>query len=402
MSVASSQTEDKPIIEADLGENGGPVAFSSLSEASKWIDEEVEKWERFQFNTEHSNPFSGMMERQLRLPRQIQKKLALLLFAGARVDGQPKDFEAIVRLFERYADFDSLCAKSPLGEAILAMLHNRQPLSAVGGLASVLGIPAHESVGSKRLADAHLSAVLSGYALGRSINVIRRSDLPEHQFRMEKQLARLNDIVGQAERSGNELGATTLRSSRDLDEALKSQSSKSDEALAAARKQWESQRVAFEHQLHLRAPASYWRERASSTQSFALWALAGFVVLALIVIAVIVRYGPGFLERLAATGETVHFATLALVSVPALTALWILRHVARLFVTNLERSSDAKFRATMATTFLALTKEGATEVSAEERLLVLEALFRSPAPDPADDGHWGGLAELLTRRKSQI
>ena len=130
-------------------------------------------------------------------------------------------------------------------------------------------------------------------------------------------------------------------------------------------------------------------------------ALAGFVSLALIVIAVTVQFGPGFLERLATTGETVHFATLALVSVPALTALWILRHVARLFVTNLERSSDAKFRATMATTFLALTKEDATEVSAEERLLVLEALFRSPAPDPADDGHWGGLAELLTRRKSQ-
>ena len=401
MIVASSHTEDKPIIEADLGENGGPVAFSSLSEADKWLDEEVEKWTKFQSDTDDFNPFSGMMERQLRLPRQIKKKLLELSLAGFRGHRQPKDFEAVARLFESYADFDSLCARTPLGAAILAMPRNRQPLSSVGGLASVLGIPALEAVGSRRLEDSQLAMVLSGYALGRSINIIRPSDLPEHQFRMEKQLARLNDIVGRAERSGNELGATTLRSSRDLDEALKSQSSKSDEALAAARKQWESQRVAFEHQLHLRAPASYWRERASSTQSFAMWALAGFVVLALIVIAVTVRYGPGFLERLAATGETVHFATLALVSVPALTALWILRHVARLFVTNLERSSDAKFRATMATTFLALTKEDATEVSAEERLLVLEALFRSPAPDPADDGHWGGLAELLTRRKSQ-
>ena len=399
MSIASSQPEGEWFIEANLGKNGGPIAFSSFSEASDWIDEEVKKWQDFQVITNRLNPFSGMMERQLRLPQQIKAKLHELLYGG--IHDQSKGIQAINQLFKRYADFESLCAKSPLGEAILPMPHNRQPLSAVGGLAGILGIPAHESLGSKALGDSQLAMVLSGYALGRSINVLRRSDLPEHQLRMEEQLSQLNDIVGEAGQSRDALGAAVVRSNREFDEALESQQSKSDQARASAQEQWDSLRAAFEQELHLRAPATYWRERASSTQSFAMCALAVFVILALMVIAVVVQFGPGFLERLAATEETVHFATLALISIPALTALWILRHVARLFVTNLERSSDAKFRATMATTFLALTKEGATEVSTEERLLVLEALFRPPAPDPADDGHWGGLAELLTRRKPQ-
>ena len=55
----------------------------------------------------------------------------------------------------------------------------------------------------------------------------------------------------------------------------------------------------------------------------------------------------------------------------------------------------------MATTFLALTREGAATVDQHERLLILEALFRPPTPAPPDEGHWGGLSELLTRRSSQ-
>ena len=94
------------------------------------------------------------------------------------------------------------------------------------------------------------------------------------------------------------------------------------------------------------------------------------------------------------------FTTLALVSIPALTALWGLKHIARLFVTNIERSADARLRETMTTTFLALTKGGAATVDRHERLLILEALFRPPAPAPSDDGHWSGLSALLSRRSS--
>ena len=111
------------------------------------------------------------------------------------------------------------------------------------------------------------------------------------------------------------------------------------------------------------------------------------------------QYGPDLLARVATIANVDSFGTLAMLSIPTLTVLWVLRQIARLFVTNLESSADAKMRETMATTYLALAKEGTGSVTEKERLMVLEALFRPPAPHNADDGHFGGALEILTRRK---
>ena len=389
MSADGPRVDDNVIIKADLGENGGSVEFGSLREAKEWIDEETQQWERFANEIHYANPFSSLMDRQLRLPQEIKKSLEGRL----RIEpyDQSTEFHEIEELFERYADFDSVCSTSPVGAAILEMRRSGgHPLLGVGALASILGIPAIEALVSKQLDHSHLHFVLAGYGLGRSINVVRRSELPEHKFRMDEQLTRLEGIVENARQHKNEFDDVLIRAKTE-----------SKQAIASARQEWDSLRAAFEQELHLRAPAAYWRERASSARFAAGLSLVGFSVLAAAFIAAIVVFGPTFLQDLAATGDTIYFATLALVSLPALTALWVLRHVARLFVTNLERSSDARFRETMTTTFLALTKDGTVEASAEERLLVLEALFRSPAPAQTDDGHWGGLSELLTKRRSE-
>ena len=169
----------------------------------------------------------------------------------------------------------------------------------------------------------------------------------------------------------------------------------------SAKDQWEKLRTTFDIQLRLEAPASYWGKEAKRTYEAAMGSLILFASIALVIIGILVGYGPSFLEELANIKDGGGYASVALISIPALTALWILRHVARLFVTNLERSNDAKVRETMATTFLALTKEGASIAEEKERLLVLEALFRPPGAKQTDDGHFGGALELLTRRDGQ-
>ena len=398
MSTAGPQVKDQVLIKADLGENGGSVAFGSVGEAKEWIDQEIQQWERFANDIHYVNPFSGLMDRQLRLPQEIKTCLERML--RAEMFQPTTEFQEIEELFERYADFDSVCSKSPIGAAILKMRRSGgQSLLGIGGLASILGIPAREALVSKQLDHSHLHLVLSGYALGGSANVVRRSDLPEHKFRMGEQFTRLDGIIEDAGRDKDKLGALLTRSTRDVDEALAGVKTKSDQAIVSAQQEWDTLRAAFEQELQLRAPATYWREQARSAYVASLSSLAAFTLLAGGFIVAVVGFGPWFLEQLTLTGGTTHFGTLALVSLPALTALWVMRHVARLFVTNLERGSDARYRETMTTTFLALTKDGTVEASAEERLLVLEALFRSPAPAPTDDGHWGGLSELLTRRK---
>ena len=129
--------------------------------------------------------------------------------------------------------------------------------------------------------------------------------------------------------------------------------------------------------------------------------LGAFVALAAGFIWVVVEHGPQFLEELPNPEDIGNFGTLTMVSIPALTALWILRHFGRLFVTNFECSGDARMRQTMATTFLALTKEGTEAVTQEERLMVLQALFRAPAESKGDEGHFGSPLDILSRKNPQ-
>ena len=399
MNTDNSQIDDKRIIEVDLGDNGGRLVFHSLEKATEWVNREIEVWTRFQNQLSRGPTIPEIFQRQFQLPRRISAALQ----NAAAVQGKEKDaaLKSVEDQFKRYADYASICSVSPIGTEILAMLQLKQPLLAMGALASNLGIPAiglARDWGSK---EGELGVILSGYTLGRTPNVMHRSELPEHRYRMEDQLRRFDETVRQTERVQEELKSTGTGMIEDSSRVLAKEETDWATFTKTARDEWETLRQTFESQLRLEAPATYWRERAAITSAAARRWLAAFSAMALAVIVVVVVLGPEFLQHVSASNGAGHFTTLAFLSIPALTALWVLKHVARLFVTNVERGADAKLRETMATTFLALTKEGAATVDRHERLLILEALFRPPAPAPADDGHWGGLSELLTRRGSQ-
>ena len=47
MDTDSPQAEAHSIIKANLGENGGHVAFASIEEAKGWVERETRTWRRF-------------------------------------------------------------------------------------------------------------------------------------------------------------------------------------------------------------------------------------------------------------------------------------------------------------------------------------------------------------------
>ena len=399
MNTDSSQIEDKPIIEADLGENGGHVAFRSLEEAKNWIENEILQWETFRGQVQNSSVLAYVLQRQLELPLTIKDSLAAA--RSAENGERDSSIRHIGDLFGHYADYRSVCAKSAVGEMILTLPLYGFSLFAIGGLASILGMPAHDLLQTRSFEEAQFAIVLSGYAMGRSINVVRRSDLPRYIVRTERQLNSLQFAVKAAEEELDRFRKAEAEIRDEISEGWEKQKSDWGEFHGSAEHRWETLKATFEEDLHLRAPATYWHRRSKLAFRAWLGSLVVFLLGAAAIVGVAVVFGPAFLQELASVEGSGHFAILAFVSIPALTALWALRHVARLFVTNLERSGDAKLRETMATTFLALAKEGATEVDRDERLMILQALFRPPNPAPADDGHFGGALEILTRRSSQ-
>lgn len=391
------QVQCEPVIEADLGENGGKVSFASIQDAREWAEQERTRWQKFSTQIEVGRLAQNVLDHQLELPTRITD--ALNEAEQTPPSDQPKALQDIKELFERYADYGSLCSKSPLGERILNGNWRRHGFVKIGGLASVLGIPAEEILDSGQGDDHQSAMILSGYAIGRMRNVVKRSDVADLQSRLDEQLAKMTAIVEGAEKEREEITNHGKRVTDELDQQHEAQQSQWNELHTTADNEWQSLRRTFEQQLGLEAPATYWKRRARWTFWAAIASLIGFSALAVLLISLIVKFGPGFLANLAQHKDIGDFATLTVISIPALTALWILRHIGRLFVTNFERSGDAMMRQTMATTFLALTKEGTEKVSTEERLMILEALFRAPARSKGDDGHFGGALEILTRQK---
>ena len=395
MDTDSLQAEANSMIKANLGENGGHVAFASIEEARAWVERETRTWQGFLTGLQVGTRAGIVRERQLELPTKIRDSLSDA--EQTKPGDQPQALQRIEELFERYADYGSLCSRSRLGEFILAGHPSHSPLEKIGGLASVLGIPAEEFLEPSQADHQQLPQILSGYAIGRMRNVVKRSDIAELQVRLDQQLAKMAAIVAQAEDEREEVSKRAGAACDELDRQQTTRQEEWTEFHDSAKHTWEGIRTAFEEQLHVQAPATYWRERAEKTSVEAQGFLIIFVVMAILFIGAIVVVGPTLLERLAGIEEIGGFSVLAVLSFPALTGLWILRHFARLFVTSHESSTDAKLRQTMTTTFLALTKEGAGSVSKEERLLVLQALFRAPPPNKGEDGHLGALLEIFRK-----
>ena len=400
MDADNSQTHSKPVIEADLGANGGKVSFYTIEQASQWIDKEIMRWQNF-LSAEEVNESSFIIkqldieQRQLRLPRKIKQRLDYA--RSADHDEQSVAFREIAELFESYKEYRSLCSRTSAGEEIIQTSVLEDPDArylAYGGLLGMLQVPMGDILEIMRKGGPFVSrmynGILWGYTTWRTVNFLEKPDIME-------QMDRFDAVIRQAEERAkqvNEDGTTIKEESATILKNLQSDWSEFREAAEKERKGLEK---AFEEHMRLHAPATYWRDRADSATRATKWALAAFSFVALAIVGLFIAFGPELLERLAAVEGAGSLAPLALVSIPALIALWGLRHAARLFVANFDRGADARMRETMATTFLALTREGGG-VEREERLLVLEALFRPPVGAGTDDGHFGGVFEVLARR----
>lgn len=398
MDSESAQVDDNPLISVNLGDNGGELSFGSIKDAQAWIDQEITEWKSLPSGLHLGGAPRQIVAWQLQLPAEIER--ALVEARDYEDAGEAVVALRIQHLFDRYAEHGSVYSQSEIGKTIRNFKDSGSGAVALGVLTGALGISAAKIQALPNVNEETLVALLAGRAIGTTFDVVKRSDLPEHQSRMDEQLGALDDLVKQAKHDRTSLTEQGKAANAEVSEYVENQRETWDRFLRHGRDEYEALKRAYEEQLRLQAPAAYWRERAEVTSLAAKRALGFFAMGAIFVAGAVSNFGPDLLARLAEIGAVDSLGTLAVLSIPALAGLWVLRQIARLFVTNLESSADAKMRETMATTYLALTREGTGSVGDKERLMVLEALFRPPAAHKGDDGHFGGALEILTRRNS--
>lgn len=153
--------------------------------------------------------------------------------------------------------------------------------------------------------------------------------------------------------------------------------------------------------------AQHWSDRSNIATKQALGCLAILAVAAVAILYFGFRIGSQIFAAAEASKDILTYlskeaAPMALSFAPfavlvAIPVIWLFRHLSRLFIENLADSRDASLRATMAEAYIALNNNQLLKPTKEERAVILSALFRAGASQPADEGVPLPLIELLKK-----
>lgn len=154
----------------------------------------------------------------------------------------------------------------------------------------------------------------------------------------------------------------------------------------------------YGEKLRLEAPATYWEAVGREARNRSWMWLAGFCAAVAVPVGATICLWSPFSAALATFLGEAGIGGGVLISFFALAYGWFLKHLSRGFVQNLQIADDAHQRRVMVMTYLGLAKESSTEISSNERALILNALFRPVPPSTADDGPPAGLIDLINKR----
>ena len=156
--------------------------------------------------------------------------------------------------------------------------------------------------------------------------------------------------------------------------------------------------VFIEH-MRLKAPAKFWQDKAVSHLFWAIGAFLAFAVSSGFTGYFFVGHNTEVMALVTPANDSgFPWGNIAIITLPALVFFWFLRFIARVFVTNLQRHQDARERATMVQTYLALVKEGENVAKPDERILILNALFRPGPGDAPDMAPPADLLDIIKKR----
>lgn len=155
-------------------------------------------------------------------------------------------------------------------------------------------------------------------------------------------------------------------------------------------------RKAFREEMGLRAPAEYW-ESKRSRHVVLTWITGSLSFIGIAVAAALLFNSIHDLIAKTLPGQAPETWRLGALALIALFAIWEIRLVVRMFLSNMHLMTDAAERVVMLKTYLALAEAGQL-AEKDDRHLILQALFRPTADGfVKDDGVPASVLEMATR-----
>lgn len=397
----------EPPLEMDLGENPGPVVFTTFQDIIEWADVESKAWAALAV----SAGIPGPVNRQV----TIQRNTATDLTNRAT----QRDLDHVREILHRYKRYECLHSASAWGRRVLKIAESNT-LEAVALLWAKAEWEKEVATGkgSNWLSNPQFHSQSSLYvgATARVAAISASDYLATQQARTEEIQRRLvaaestwREMIASArERENAALAAFDNALQQHRAEIADQLASKSDEVADFVRTRKDEifdfirQRTneiaaleqIFREKISLEAPVNYWRRKETVlSRAVKLWGgVATLVTLG--PLGALTIYRSEAYSWFKDVQPTLSTGGVAILLVVAVLYLTFGRFVSKLFSSSLSLRDDASERVVMAETFLALHRDG--KLNDEDRRLVLAPLFR-PHGAATESESAAGLADAISK-----
>ena len=406
MSKPISQPKPEPIFILDLGENGGYLSPINLQDFQQWIQKEQAFWS-WASQRQRGNHEQGFRQRI----DQLGQALSNIQQSSQHELSNPQHAKNLLESSKGLIQEIFLTRKFPHSSTPLAQRINIYRLDAGDTAASFMLAVFFPPDQSNQIQATDLNSwrglvegIADRFQLVPSIQKGRKAGAEQSfeqlRLKLEQLLGEKSTAYESLHRDYIELAEGVRKTSQDqttdFDRDQKDRQDQFEKAVEKHTADMDALRKAFREEMGLRAPAEYWETKrkrhvlltwVTGLLSFA--SIGGAAWFLFFSIHDLVSATPAGKQP-----ESWRLAGLALI---ALFAVWGIRLLVRMFLSNMHLMTDAAERVVMLKTYLSLA-EGDQLANKDDRQLILQALFR-PTSDGLvkDEGIPASFFEMLTR-----
>lgn len=391
-------------VDIDLGTNPGRINFNTVEEARNWLKLEQDVWGEELLSSSELRPLTAIISRIIQTQRT---KISSVESAITRYESESSEstHNAVVAAFKMYLQGEVLHSTSLVGRKAVELISSAESLKEKTEALTFLGT----AIGQAATVDdfrhhinypADYVAIISGVAkyqdyvtFGEGEIVDRFEEYTrENRGGWERQLALHQnehfDAVEVIKEKEKKITEEHGRQETEFNELKKSYQSKFSEL-----------EEFYKEGLRTEAPVKYWRSKATRHVWFGGFMLTLFVAGCSLAAIYGFNLGSEFSSIVQESGAVsitdstqsestssllqLAFSKFLVLLIPGFFAVWVLRILLKVALSNLAIADDARHRVTMVETFLSLM-EHTDKLDESDRILMLQALFR-PIPGSNDD-----------------
>ncbi len=353
--------------------------FKTIEQILDFGQSELDAWEAFQTKTNVSRPVNSTNPADLLVnsAREVCKRAQQYIDSRA-ADRQNSIYPRLNLALNAYAKDDQLVMAASASGKIVLSLVDKNPAAASVLLSSIVGqtIPFNHVVDALAFSQAVHHAE-QAWEKPESYAAAHKSMMREINNEWEElaESVQLNiqARVIRAEQATNTATKQAKARDRHFRNAFKAIRNKYD----AAVENLTNLEITYHKKLQLEAPAAYWEERKKNHLLASRIAAGVFLIGIGLTLWYVITHGTDLIGILPKDkAGNIGLGAIAILTIPAAGVAWALRVFTRLFSHHMSMAADAAQRQTMVTTYLALANDPNANLGPDERILILNALFR--------------------------